>query len=631
MSPASQKPVSVSRKTYAETLKLARLGSREAQYEVGLMCANGLGTAKDLEKAIEWVSQAAQKGLPAAQYLLGTRYAAGIVVQQDLRRALWWFQNAAEQGHIKAQLKVGQLLSQGHPEVGIRSIRLAAEQGLAEAQFALGQALATGQGTEKNLDEAVDWYRQASLQGIPAAQCALAELYETGLGVEVDIDQAWTLYRKAAGQLYPKAQVALESLSEQGGRQKRQRKRPSSAERRQDGDRWLRVAEAGDADAKYWVGLLCERGLGVEKDPDQARSLYRAAARQGHSRAQLALAQMLEEDDPVSAEDWFVKAATGGHAEAIYALGQRYASTWDAAARCQSIARLAQAAQNGLVEAQLDMVRRLEKPDGKVSADFLELAAQQGLPEAQYQLGCRFAMLRHDAQAMENAVFWWQKAALAGNVDGASDLGAALLDGNGITRNPGLALRWVQLAADAGHAKAQWNLGGMYVTGAGGLQQDIKQAFVWCHRSADQGFVPAQATLGVLYELIGKYDKSVHWLRQAADAGDPEAQFNLAMMYRSGKGVQMSKESAFEYFCAAAEQGVSSAQLRLALAYGTGDGVMEDGIEAHKWLLIARASGAALAEVNLKHSTASLNQASHKEANRRAQKWLQQAAAGRVA
>jgi TPR repeat protein len=610
------------RKIFAETLKLANMGSREAQYQVGLMYANGAGVVQDLSKAIEWVTKAAQKGLPAAQYLLGTRYASGIVVSQDERAALWWYHNAAEQGHAKAQFKLGRMLTKPLPQAGLNTIRLAAEQGLSEAQFALGQALANGDGTSEDPAQAFDWYQRAALQGLPAAQCALAEMYEIGLGVAQDIEQAFDLYRKAAGQSYPKAQLALEYLAAKGGRQRRGRKKPSAAERRMNADRWLRAAEGGDADVKYHVGLMHDMGLGTEQDARTAKDLYLAAARLGHDKAQVALAALLEVNDPEAAKAWLEKAAAAGNVDAQFALGQLYGRAWEAVSRGKALTLLVQAAQAGHAHAQLAVAKALETSAQGYSLDFLEMAAHQGVPEAQYLHGCRLAEGALRAADRLAAAQWWERAATAGNIAAASDLGGALLGGDGVTKNPAEALHWIKLAAEAGDAKAQWNLGGMYIGGAGGLSQDIKQAFIWCHLAADQGFAPARATLGVLYEKIGKFDKAVQLLRQAADAGDAEAQYNLAMMYRSGKGVEKNLDASFVYFCLAAEQGVSSAQVRLALAYGAGEGVAADPIEAHKWLLAAQAAGDSLAKANLAFSLTQLNLLQVKEATRRAQKWL---------
>ena len=52
---------------------------------------------------------------------------------------------------------------------------------------------------------------------------------------------------------------------------------------------WMPLAEKGDARAQFSVGLLLEKGLGVEKNPDDAAGWYERAAEQGYEPAARAL------------------------------------------------------------------------------------------------------------------------------------------------------------------------------------------------------------------------------------------------------------------------------------------------------------------------------------------------------
>jgi hypothetical protein len=54
------------------------------------------------------------------------------------------------------------------------------------------------------------------------------------------------------------------------------------------------------------------------------------------------------------------------------------------------------------------------------------------------------------------------------------------------------------LAADQGHAEAQYNLGVMYYKGQG-VPQDYAEAVKWYRLAADQGYAEAQYNLGVMY------------------------------------------------------------------------------------------------------------------------------------
>jgi hypothetical protein len=55
---------------------------------------------------------------------------------------------------------------------------------------------------------------------------------------------------------------------------------------------WLPLAESGDARAENNVGVLYEKGLGVQADLGLAKSWYQKAAVQGHSGAQRNLAEL---------------------------------------------------------------------------------------------------------------------------------------------------------------------------------------------------------------------------------------------------------------------------------------------------------------------------------------------------
>jgi TPR repeat protein len=79
---------------------------------------------------------------------------------------------------------------------------------------------------------------------------------------------------------------------------------------------------------------------------------------------------------------------------------------------------------------------------------------------------------------------------------------------------------------------------------------------------------------------------------QAAERGDAEAQFNLAIMYANGlldsRYVREgSRSEAEKWFLAAAEQGLARAQIRLAEIYTAEPDRPDGALEACKWYLLA--------------------------------------------
>ena len=89
----------------------------------------------------------------------------------------------------------------------------------------------------------------------------------------------------------------------------------------------------------------------------------------------------------------------------------------------------------------------------------------------------------------------------------------------------------------------------------------------------------------------GAFDRAANVLQQQAKAGDPEAQYRLASLYRLGRGLEQDEAAAFRWMKSAAERGHAEAQLNLAKMYLAGRGVAANVPEARAWLAKAAANG----------------------------------------
>lgn len=65
--------------------------------------------------------------------------------------------------------------------------------------------------------------------------------------------------------------------------------------------------------------------------------------------------------------------------------------------------------------------------------------------------------------------------------------------------------------------------------------------------------------------------------------GVVEAQYNLGVMYREGKGGPQDYSQAAHWSRLAAEQGLAEAQRSLAVLYSKGLGVSQDDVQAYSW------------------------------------------------
>jgi uncharacterized protein len=124
--------------------------------------------------------------------------------------------------------------------------------------------------------------------------------------------------------------------------------------------------------------------------------------------------------------------------------------------------------------------------------------------------------------------------------------------------------------------------------GAAYQRGDYSTAFRLLRSLANGGDPLAQVRLGVLYAdgkgVAQDYAEAMKWYRKAADQGNAEGQFNLAVMYAS---VMMDEPEAAKWFRKAAEQGHALSQLFLGFDFEESHGVAQDYVEAYIWFSLA--------------------------------------------
>ena len=86
---------------------------------------------------------------------------------------------------------------------------------------------------------------------------------------------------------------------------------------------------------------------------------------------------------------------------------------------------------------------------------------------------------------------------------------------------------------------------------------------------------------------------------EAAEAGHPDSQFNVALMYEKGIGVGKDEKKAVVWYGKSASQGNSAAQYNLGVLYENGRGTKVDFAKANEWYRKASVQGDPLAIGNL--------------------------------
>lgn len=432
----------------------------------------------DTEDEITYYAKWTNRYKEARGYLYGTAES-----EADEEAAYEIMLEEAEAGNAYAMHDMGKIYAQG---IGAQASREQAEEWYGKSlntlllleetqervylEYRIGKMYQYGLGTEENPEEAVRWFHKAAEKGHIYACYSLAMLYLRGQGVERDDGRAYGLF--------------------------------------------LRSYDGGNPYAAYELGKLCEAGSGMIRNPEKAQNYYRAAFLGFINMEKKAKDDTLwyrigcmylhgigTEPDEEQAERYLQKAYKYGNTHAAYQLARLYIR--------QETQKLREDP-----EATPDYEKIIK------AVKWLEEAARQENPFADYALGRLYkegVLLEKD---MEKAVFHLQRAADAGNSFAQYQLGKIYLDEE--YKNIPVAVQYLTLAADQKNELAAYRLGRLYLMGD---------------------------------ELPKNIERALHYLDMAAEVGNQYAQYVLGKLYLIGKEVEQDREKAYEYFSRSAEQG----------------------------------------------------------------------------
>lgn len=226
-------------------------------------------------------------------------------------------------------------------------------------------------------------------------------------------------------------------------------------------------AESGDPAAQTLIAELYWRGLGVGKDQKEGARWYAFAADAGGREAQFAYGNILlrgkvVEQDKERGETYLRKAADAGHARASFNLAQIMTArrpTW--ATFKKALPYYTVAAKAGVPDAQYALANIHAEAKGVLVNDellarkWLEKSARAGFDSAQVDLAIWLANGRGGKQDLEQALFWFGKAATGGNVVAQNRLARMYAFGTGVPADPIRAGAWHILARRAGFADTE--------------------------------------------------------------------------------------------------------------------------------------------------------------------------------
>ncbi len=144
-------------------------------------------------------------------------------------------------------------------------------------------------------------------------------------------------------------------------------------------------------------------------------------------------------------------------------------------------------------------------------------------------------------------------------------------------------------------------------------------------KRAQAGDPNAQNELGLLYSegrsLPQNYGEAKDWFKKAADQGHANAQVNLGTLYSLGRGAPYSDHMALFWFQKAAEQRNALAFAKLGMMYERGRAVPQSLIEAHMWYNLSVAYGEKRAAESRDIIATRMTRSQIAEAEERAKKW----------
>ena len=553
--------------------KAAEAGHARACYMLAKMADGGRGMEQDSVECARWCALAAQQGLADAQLFYGELLALGCGMEENLAESFKWYTLAGEQGNCEAWFQLGCLYAEGRgcPKSKKKAEELwirAAETGSTNAQLKLGELFRR----RGNTAEAEKWYRLAEEQG---SSYAADELDDMGL------------ISARAHALEEERRAEKEELAQ------------------------IRAVTAQTAQAAYQTGL--ERLRKVEID--LADRWFEAAAKNGCGEAAYEISERWRKrrSDPQLSDrmvlQWLRRASELGHMEGCARLGWALATGANGARVDLAEARrlLEEAAAGGFQNAPmllgymddpLSAAQKLYEQGKKIpSLGCLRISAETGDKKGMYLLGERYYEGEGTKQNTEEAKYWLRKASKKFSSDADFLLGVIAMREEDYPE----AIRRFEWLAGVGDSAAQFNMTLAYEKNG-----EPEKGFPWLRLAAEQGDADAQYKLATnLLKGIGtefNSEEAIRWLRRCVNENQyPKAMNRLACMYGAGDyGLPRDFDLSADLFEKAAEAGLPEAMYNIALRYRNGFGRERDGYRALQWAYKARDAGVYEAEALIK-------------------------------
>ncbi len=482
--------------------------------------------------------------------------------------------------------------------------------------YTLGQAYAR----DENFVVAANYYRQSAAAGHVRASLALLNLHFKGLVKFSSPEEAERLLKWSQNLLL--TTLAQNKCDDLFTFVKMYYDQELGVENKKLAAQWMEVAaQAGDTHSMLYLGLMYDRGLGLEPDKKRAMQFWKDAAERGSAEGMFHYGRNMAMGGTTkqAKEDglqWLVESARRGHKKAIESLARIYLGKngntpqpekafvllKDAAAKkllmpkyiyeyavlyeygqgtkqnyVEALRYYKEAAEAGNLDATVKIGDFYKYGVSGMAAEpvksyrFYRLGADLGSADAMEALSENYACAIGKEKNKEWANFWRAKAEYAGSQEVIDHvLDGLVREGTPASMQKAIQLLWRRIAMNS--RTAMVTLGMIYQDGLGGIPRNPELAQQWLDRAIEEGQgqdvgLVARAKLLLRNPSEEQAKQAVTLLEKAVELDNDEASYMLAKVYTPGvPGVGADQVRSRVFLLGAAQARNPRAMLDLARA-----------------------------------------------------------------
>ena len=520
----------------------------DAAVRLGKMLLRGEDGPRDPTQAERLLKQAIEAGNGEAAHYLARQYDSGVFGERDRGESEVLYRTAFRLGDASAGRALSRLLGMS-TEAGrdtadatIKRLERNAADGRAEAAVILGDLYERGELVARDPARALNWYGTGAKLGSDTAYLRLARLHasdESGFEAP-EKAREWVVKAAEAGRTDAALMIAIDGLF-------RGRFGFDTA----TSLLWLQRAEEAKDPRAQVLGFLHRSKSRTAGEDSSSDALTAQLAKLTISSTDLvAIGRLLLRESNnrnavETAHILFKQAAASGNKDGDYWIGRSVLATpamFTAESRKNAIERLDEAVRAGHGPAAASLADAYRygvgvEPSLEKAAELYEKAIARGRPADSVVAMLAYAsMLRKegDADDVEKAIDWYQRAADRGNVEALVVLGRMFLEGREVRRDLTTATLLMRRAIENGSTEAMIaladHLAALRTPEASEEAQKLFAA-AWARRD-----FRGLSRLVNFHEERGDVAKATKLLEEAARKGSLEAALQLfAVEARKGR------------------------------------------------------------------------------------------------